>query len=65
MTKPSATIFIVDDEFHNRKLLNVLLRHDGYIVVSVGSGEDALISVAQSAPDLILLDVMMPGMDGY
>ena len=48
MTEPSATILIVDDELHNRKLLDVLLRHEGYVVVSVGSGEDALTWCATS-----------------
>ena len=65
MTKLPATILIVDDEIQNCKLLDALLRHEGYIAISVRSGEEALISVAQNAPDLILLDVMMPGMDGY
>ncbi len=65
MSKLAATILIVDDDIQNCKLLDTLLRHEGYIAISVRSGEEALISVAQNAPDLILLDVMMPGMDGY
>jgi diguanylate cyclase (GGDEF)-like protein/PAS domain S-box-containing protein len=60
-----ATILIVDDEIHNRKLLEALLRPEGYLTVSVANGEEALASVAERAPDLILLDIMMPGMDGY
>ncbi len=65
MSKLPATILIVDDEIQNCKLLDTLLRHEGYLAISVCSGVEALNSVAQSAPDLILLDVMMPGMDGY
>src|SRR6202041_910454 len=42
-----------------------LLRADGYLTQSAGNAEEALASIARSAPDLILLDVMMPGMDGY
>lgn len=61
----AATILIVDDEVQNRKLLEALLRAEGYLTLSVASGEEALASVAQHAPDLILLDIMMPGMDGY
>ena len=60
-----ATILIVDDEGRNRKLLEMLLQHEGYFTLCASTGEEALASVAQRAPDLILLDVMMPGMDGY
>jgi len=60
-----ATILIVDDEPKNCKLLEVLLRQQGYGTVCVTSGEEALALVVQQAPDLILLDLMMPGMDGY
>jgi len=66
MTSPTAaTILIVDDEASNRKLLEALLRPEGYLTRTAADGEAALASIAQHAPDLILLDVMMPGMDGY
>ncbi|MDP2452132.1 MAG: response regulator [Polaromonas sp.] len=65
MTDPAATILIVDDEVHNRKLLEILLEHEGYLTRTAASGEEALASIAQQAPDLVLLDVMMPGIDGY
>ncbi|MCJ7800490.1 MAG: response regulator [Polaromonas sp.] len=61
----TTTILIVDDEVQNRKLLRALLQHAGYLTVSVASGKEALALIAQDAPDLILLDVMMPDMDGY
>lgn len=60
-----ATLLIVDDEPQVRKLLETLLHHEGYQTVSASSGEEALQVVAQQPPDLILLDIMMPGMDGY
>ena len=60
----APTILIVDDELKNRKLLAVLLHAEGYLTTSVDSGVDALASIAASAPDLILLDNLMPGMDG-
>ena len=63
MTAPT-TILIVDDERLNRRLLQVLLRHEGYVTRSAASGEGALASIADDPPDLILLDVMMPGLDG-
>ena len=60
-----ARILIVDDEPVNRQLLEMMLAPEGYVLDSVASGEEALAFVARSATDLILLDVMMPGMDGY
>ena len=65
MSHPTATILIVDDEVKNRKLLEAMLRPEGYRTLGVASGEEALAAIAQHAPDLILLDVMMPGTDGY
>ena len=65
MSTLTATVLIVDDELFNRKLLEALLRPEGYVTVSAASGEEALACVAKQAPDLILLDIMMPGMDGY
>ncbi len=61
---PAATILIVDDETRNRELLEMSLQSKGYATVSADSGEAALRCVEQEAPDLILLDVMMPDMDG-
>ena len=61
----TPTILIVDDEAQNRRLLAVLLRPEGYRTESAASGEEALSAVAHSPPDLILLDIMMPGIDGY
>jgi signal transduction histidine kinase len=60
-----ACILIVDDERHNRELLQVMLEAEGYAFLMAASGEEALALVAQQAPDLILLDIVMPGIDGY
>jgi signal transduction histidine kinase len=65
MSRPPATILIVDDEPKNCKLLEALLQPEGYLTVCADSGAQALVLVARQAPDLILLDVMMPEMDGY
>jgi diguanylate cyclase (GGDEF)-like protein len=65
MTPRQATILIVDDEPRNRDLLEALLKPEGYLTVTANNGEEALAMVAEKPPDLILLDVMMPGMDGY
>jgi PAS domain S-box-containing protein len=60
-----ARILIVDDERHNRELLEIMLTPEGFLLGIASCGEEALASVAEQPPDLILLDIMMPGMDGY
>jgi diguanylate cyclase len=60
-----AHILIVDDEPDNRMLLEIIMRSEGYTTVCAASGEEALATVASHPPDLILLDLMMPGMDGF
>jgi two-component system cell cycle sensor histidine kinase/response regulator CckA len=60
-----ARILIVDDERHNRQLLEVMLAPEGYVLLTATNGEDALDMVENDPPDLILLDIMMPAMDGY
>jgi PAS domain S-box-containing protein len=60
-----ARILVVDDERQNRALLEVMLAPEGFEVISAGSGEEAIAIVTHHPPDLILLDLMMPGMDGY
>ena len=61
----TAHILVVDDVAKNVKLLADVLAVKGYRVSTAASGEEALASVANDAPDLILLDVMMPGLSGY
>ena len=58
-------VLIVDDERANRDLLKVMLAPEGLLLLTASSGEEALALLAHQPPDLILLDVMMPGMDGY
>src|SRR5712691_11410589 len=60
-----STILIVDDEPFNVDLLEQQLEEFGYATVSASNGQEALDKVATEAPDLILLDVMMPVMDGF
>ena len=59
-----ASILIVDDEIQNRRLLKVLLGPEGYVTRTAGGGKEALASIAEAPPDLILLDFLMPGIDG-
>ena len=60
-----ANILIVDDIEDNIEILGDLLTFDGHTVRTAMSGEVALKRVQESRPDLILLDILMPGMDGY
>ncbi len=62
---PSAKILIVDDEPLNVDLLEQELEDLGYQTLSAANGQDALAKAVAEAPDLVLLDVMMPGMDGF
>ena len=61
----SAHILVVDDVPKNVKLLADVLAVRGYRVSTAASGEEALAAIAADAPDLVLLDVMMPGINGY
>ncbi len=65
MTGPQAKILVVDDTPANVKLLVDVLTVKGYAVTAAVSGEEALAKVAQDPPDLVLLDIMMPGLSGY
>ena len=61
----SVTILVVDDEIQYQHLLRVNLESEGYSVVTRGDGEAAIDAVTTTAPDLVILDVMMPKLDGF
>lgn len=61
----SDTILVVDDQANVRTLLTDYMKGQGYRVVSAGDGQTALFVARHEHPDVILLDIMMPGMDGY
>lgn len=66
MDKPlNAKILVVDDEPQNIRLLQIRLQAVGYTVLTATSGQEALERVRVDTPDLVLLDVMMPGMNGF
>jgi DNA-binding response OmpR family regulator len=66
-TRPprQGTLLIVDDNLKNLKVLLDLLKDRGFDILVARSGEEALDRVNHQLPDLILLDVMMPGLDGF
>jgi CheY-like chemotaxis protein len=62
---PRPSILIVDDQPDLRLLIRLTFSSTGYQVAEAADGEAALSACAQSAPDVVLLDVMLPGIDGY
>jgi DNA-binding response OmpR family regulator len=69
MRKPEnamyKTILVVDDEERIVSLLKAYLSNEGFRVVTARNGHEALFMARDEKPDLILLDIMMPEMDGY
>jgi len=61
----TGTILVVDDNPANIRLLDAVLVPRGYAVLAAGSGPEGLALLAKGQPDLVLLDIIMPGMDGY
>jgi signal transduction histidine kinase/DNA-binding response OmpR family regulator len=65
LKNPSGEIMVVDDDLSSLRMMNNILSEHGYQVRPAGDGRLALRSIEKVAPDLILLDIKMPGMDGY
>ncbi len=61
----SKSILVVEDQEDNRQIIRDLLSATDYEIVEAGSGEEALEAVAKQRPDLILMDIQLPGIDGY
>lgn len=59
-----SSVLVVDDNEMNLRLLNDVLKAQGYTVYTASSGREALERAHETAPDLVLLDVQMPGMSG-
>jgi DNA-binding response OmpR family regulator len=60
-----ATILVVDDNRDNVEILRAFLESRGYVVAEAADGQTALAKLEEVRPDLVLLDVMMPGIDGW
>ena len=65
MTFEKKTILIVEDDRDMRKLLKMYLNHNSYQIIEATSGDEGLNILNNTIPDLIICDIMMPGMDGY
>ncbi len=63
--EPSATVLLVDDEDQLRRVMRDLLEREGYRVAEAQNGIEALDQVDRHAPDIIVLDLNLPGLDGY
>ncbi|WP_394941852.1 response regulator transcription factor [Psychromicrobium sp. YIM B11713] len=63
--EPEARLLVVDDEPNIRELLSTSLRFAGFSVVAAGNGKEALAAAEERSPDLAVLDVMLPDMDGF
>ena len=60
----ATTILVVDDELANQELMIELLQPQGYKILTAADGQAALEEFARNQPDLVLLDIMMPRVDG-
>ena len=61
----NTTVLYVEDNFENRVLIRRILQAEGYIVLEAGSASEAISTVRELKPDIILMDINMPDMDGY
>jgi len=64
-TVATRSVLVVDDEANIRDLVSQYLRREGFDVVQAASGEEALVAIARAMPDLVILDVRLPGIDGF
>ena len=59
------SVLVADDNAPNRELTSVILEQNGFRVLRAADGNEALEKIRQERPDLVLLDIHMPGLDGY
>ena len=62
---PQRTVLMIDDESNSRKLVKLLLEREGYRVLTASNGEEGIILAKVEQPDVILLDILMPKVNGY
>ena len=64
-TQPTAKVMVIDDSQTIRRTAETLLAREGYQVITAQDGFEALAKIADHAPDIIFVDIMMPRLDGY
>ncbi len=64
MVTNNPLVLVVDDELHLRNVLRRILKKEGYQVITAADGQAALRLIEEEEPDVILLDILMPGIDG-
>jgi CheY-like chemotaxis protein len=66
-TEPAKnyTVLLVDDDIHNQKIFETVLRHNGFLVRMAATGDEALREARTHLPDLILMDLSIPVIDGW
>ncbi len=62
---PEKTIYVIEDEPSIAEVVTLYLRRAGYVVTAIPNGQAALDQLEKRIPDLVILDLMLPGMDGY
>jgi twitching motility two-component system response regulator PilH len=62
---PRQKILVVDDSLSQRLVLNALLTSEGHTVIMASDGEEAVAKARQELPDLIVMDIVMPGLNGF
>lgn len=60
-----ATVLVIEDEAPIRANLERLLKAEGYAVIAVGDGASGVAAAKEQRPDVVICDILMPGMDGY
>ena len=61
----SRRILVIEDNEENRRIMRDLLTHAGYEIIEAVTGEDGVTAAETQRPDLILMDIQLPGLDGY
>jgi two-component system, cell cycle response regulator DivK len=61
----SQRILVIEDQEDNRRIVRDLLTHVGYEIIEAVTGEAGVMAAAAHVPDLILMDIQLPGIDGY
>lgn len=65
MSQPSKRILVIEDDEHNRRIVRDLFTSIGYEIIEAVAGPEGVMAAELHVPDLILMDIQLPGLDGY